>query len=132
MAGVLQNLLNRFSVLADKKVWGPLICSFACLNFFQQSLTHIKSRYVNVAHSTTSSLFELFVVSITQENVYTRDVSIYQYQHLEPILILSIPPILFYLLSINNKSFCKQYQRMYLVNLAFYCILNIFLSENFP
>ena len=30
----------------------------------------------------------------------------------------------FYLLSTSNKSFCKQYQRMYLVNLAFYCILN--------
>ena len=33
---------------------------------------------------------------------------------------------IFYLMSTSNKSFCKQYQRMYLVNLAFYCILNFF------
>ena len=32
----------------------------------------------------------------------------------------------FYLLITSNESFCKQYQRMYLINLAFYSILNFF------
>ena len=41
-------------------------------------------------------------------------------------LILPIPPILFHLLSTINKNFCKPHQRMYLLNLACYCILNFF------
>ena len=52
VAGVPRNLINWFFVPADKKVWGPLTYSLACLNFFQQSLVRIKSKYVNVAHST--------------------------------------------------------------------------------
>ena len=38
--------------IGRQKVSGPLICSLACLNFFQQSLARIKSSYVNVAHNT--------------------------------------------------------------------------------
>ena len=34
MAGVPRNLINWFPVPADKKVWGPLIYSLACLNSF--------------------------------------------------------------------------------------------------
>ena len=60
-------------------------------------------------------------------NVTIRDVLT---PHFKPILILLPIPAFkadtdtFYLLSTSNKSFCKQYQRMYLVNLTFYYILN--------
>ena len=47
----------------------------------------------------------------------------YRYQHLESIPIL---PILFNLLGTINKSFCKQHQRMHLLNLACFYIWNIF------
>ena len=66
-------------------------------------------------------------------NVTIRDVPT---PHFKPIsILLPIPAFradtdtdnttdTFYLWSTSNKSFCKQYQRMYLVNLAFYYILN--------
>ena len=69
--------------------------------------------------------------------VVTSDVPI---PHFQPIpILLPIPafradtdtadtPDTFYLLSTINKSLCKQHKRMYLVNLAFYCILNFFLG----
>ena len=52
VAGVPRNSINWFPVSANKKVWGTLIYSFACLSFFEQILAPIKSRYLNVAHST--------------------------------------------------------------------------------
>ena len=61
-------------------------------------------------------------------SIMVRDVLI---PHFKPIPILLIPAFradidtvdttdTFYVLSASNKSFCKQYQRLYLVNLAFY------------
>ena len=72
---------------------------------------HIFSRY------RYQQLEPIFVLVMYRYHIFSR----YRYQQLEPI-----PPILFHLLSTINKSFCKQHLRMYLVNLAFYCIFEFF------
>ena len=75
------------------------------------------------------------IVSNLKCQVQIRDVPI---PHFKLMLILLPTPAfradtdtadttdIFYLLSTSTKSFCKQYPRMYLVNLAFYRILNFF------
>ena len=67
-----------------------------------------------------------FIVVMYRYHIFNRYRYYYRYQHLEPIPILPIPPILFHLLGTINKSFCKQHQRMHLLNLACFYIWNIF------